>query len=531
MRSSFSKFLLLWVLSIGLVMSVFRVQPVSGFYTIYIRSDGSVDPSSVPIRRAGYIYTFTDSISDSIVVEMDDIILDGQGHSLQGDMSYSTGVDLYAENITVRNLTITQFVRGINLHDTNNHTISGNQIIDNQRGIEGDSSSGNNIYGNNLTGNHAGIFLVSTSHNKIFGNDATNNRRGMFLFYISNSNIFGNNLTANEEAGIIFARSLGYNQISGNRFVRDGLSIMPSPNDLVFDNWVNGRPLVYLYGESGYVIEEAGQVLLYECNNIIVKNLNLSETIGSIGLSRTNNSEISGNYITTYHGDGIGIGEAFNNSIHGNHIESNTDGLAGIFLYESANNTMYGNTITNYWDGLWFLASSNNSIYENNIINNVNGIYISEWTNPNGTYTKSVNNLFFHNNLINNNRQVNIQTVFGNSSIGFWDDAGKGNYWGDYYDKYPNASEIDDTGVWDTPYIIDEYHRDNYPLMKPVNPLFCDMNFDFKIDMRDIGVAAWAFGSYPTHPRWNNQADLNQDDRLDMKDLVIIARNFGETDP
>ena len=52
---------------------------------------------------------------------------------------------------------------------------------------------------------------------------------------------------------------------------------------------------------------------------------------------------------------------------------------------------------------------------------------------------------------------------------------------------------------------------------------------DSKVDMRDIGVAAWAIGSYPTHPRWDSYADINQDDRLDMKDLVIIARNFGKT--
>jgi len=67
--------------------------------------------------------------------------------------------------------------------------------------------------------------------------------------------------------------------------------------------------------------------------------------------------------------------------------------------------------------------------------------------------------------------------------------------------------------------------------MKPQNPLFGDMNYDFSIDMRDIAVAAWALGSHPTHPRWDNQADINQDGRVDMKDLVLIASNFGKTYP
>ncbi len=55
------------------------------------------------------------------------------------------------------------------------------------------------------------------------------------------------------------------------------------------------------------------------------------------------------------------------------------------------------------------------------------------------------------------------------------------------------------------------------------------MNYDFKIDMRDIGIAATAIGSYSTHPRWNNEADVNQDSIIDMQDLVLIASKFGKT--
>jgi len=30
--------------------------------------------------------------------------------------------------------------------------------------------------------------------------------------------------------------------------------------------------------------------------------------------------------------------------------------------------------------------------------------------------------------------------------------------------------EIDDSGIWDTPYVIDEYNQDNYPLMETWPP-------------------------------------------------------------
>ncbi|NIO36196.1 hypothetical protein GTO27_00670 [Candidatus Bathyarchaeota archaeon] len=59
---------------------------------------------------------------------------------------------------------------------------------------------------------------------------------------------------------------------------------------------------------------------------------------------------------------------------------------------------------------------------------------------------------------------------------------------------------------------------------------FCDLDKNGCVDMRDIAVAASAFGSYPSHPRWNPNADMNKDNQVDMKDIVNIARNFGKDD-
>jgi hypothetical protein len=42
-----------------------------------------------------------------------------------------------------------------------------------------------------------------------------------------------------------------------------------------------------------------------------------------------------------------------------------------------------------------------------------------------------------------------------------------GNYWSDYEEKYPDAEEIDSTGIWDTPYSIDD-EEDIYPLVMPI---------------------------------------------------------------
>jgi len=58
-----------------------------------------------------------------------------------------------------------------------------------------------------------------------------------------------------------------------------------------------------------------------------------------------------------------------------------------------------------------------------------------------------------------------------------------------------------------------------------------DINRDLKVDGKDIAIAAWSFGSYPTHPRWNPYADINQDNKVDGKDLTRIAKDFGKRYP
>ncbi len=52
---------------------------------------------------------------------------------------------------------------------------------------------------------------------------------------------------------------------------------------------------------------------------------------------------------------------------------------------------------------------------------------------------------------------------------------------------------------------------------------------DFKVDMRDVGRAAKAFGSVPGHPRWDPACDVNDDFKVDMRDIGNIARKFGWT--
>ncbi|MCK5593267.1 hypothetical protein KAI31_04135, partial [Candidatus Bathyarchaeota archaeon] len=59
-------------------------------------------------------------------------------------------------------------------------------------------------------------------------------------------------------------------------------------------------------------------------------------------------------------------------------------------------------------------------------------------------------------------------------------------------------------------------------------PLQTDVNYDGKVDIKDIALAAKAFGSYPGHAKWEKEVDLDYNDKIDIKDIATIAKDFGE---
>ena len=86
---------------------------------------------------------------------------------------------------------------------------------------------------------------------------------------------------------------------------------------------------------------------------------------------------------------------------------------------------------------------------------------------------ESSGNLFYHNSFIDidepviSNFQSPVSPPSGSYMINEWDNGFEGNYWSDYLTKYPNATGVDSSGVWNAPYVIDTNNTDNNPLMVP----------------------------------------------------------------
>jgi len=170
-----------FVLLVAVFGVVLNVPVVRASGTIYIRADGSIEGTDKIISSDNVTYTFTNNINDSIVVVRDNIVVDGAGYSLQGTGS-GTGIYLSKRsNITIKNINIKNFLRGIALWDSsNNNTISGNDIKNSSSGIYLDSSSFNTITRNSIRNNTYGVdFWGQSNNNTIFGNDIVNNGKDL----------------------------------------------------------------------------------------------------------------------------------------------------------------------------------------------------------------------------------------------------------------------------------------------------------------------------------------------------------------
>jgi len=121
-------------------------------FLVRIKADGTIEGTD-KIQRNGNIYTFTDNIFvNGIILERDNIVVDGNGYTLSGSGLYGgeNGFNLVGvNNVTIKNTNIQGFTSGINLTSSYFTTIFGNKITGNTVGIVFYKESSNNtIYSN-----------------------------------------------------------------------------------------------------------------------------------------------------------------------------------------------------------------------------------------------------------------------------------------------------------------------------------------------------------------------------------------------
>ncbi len=305
-----------------------------------------------------------------------------------------------------------------------NNTISGNNIVDNSAGIMiGDSSGYNNITDNNITDCGQAINVIQGSYNYFHGNNLTNNYSGLSVRY-STGNTLRETTMVNNTCS----------------FILNGYELSHFTNYVDASNTVEDRPIYYwVDAHHASVSEDAACVILVECTNITVHNVNLSIcNWQGVALAYSRNITISDSYIANNDEYAIWLWNSSECYIVRNYLK----GFIGLQLDYSSNNTFFGNTLT---------AGGN-------------------WGSVN--LVQSHNNTFYHNNFTDNYRHFLIDDF----SVNHWDygyPAG-GNYWDDYQDRYsparddksgPSQNETGSDGIWDTPYTLNPNNIDNYPIV------------------------------------------------------------------
>ena len=389
---------------IVVLCSTIAVHKVDASSTIHIRINGLVEGTDKITSADNTTYTLIDNINCSIVVERSNIIIDGNGYTLNGSsLNVTFGFNLTSvNNVTIRNINIDSFAAaGILLFKSSANIIYGNSITNNYNGIWLDSSVNNTISENSISANNwYGVYLGNSSHlNNVSGNKLIANYwHAIDIDLSSNNSIIRNNIRWNKRRGV------NLNFSSSNTI---------SDNNVADNNWNGIR-------------------LTSSSDNIITRNNVTNNVDGIFLIKSSDHNTITQNTITDT-GEGIATWLCSNNYITGNHIVNN---IIGVFLRLSSDNII-GNLITNNNVGIYLGNSSNNLVYHNNLINNTIQAYatsdfINTWDNgyPSG----------------------------GN----YWSDY---NGTDQYSGSCQNISGSDFIG--DTPYIINSSNSDRYPLMIP----------------------------------------------------------------
>jgi parallel beta-helix repeat protein len=301
-------------------------------------------------------------------------------------------------------------------------------------------------------------------------------------------------------------------QRSGNFYtLTDDLNgqLVIKKDNIIFDG---GGYTLQGNGTAGGLIIRKSQtgVDLTDQTNVTVANLQIYSYNYGTYLQNSTNITLSGNIITqndkgifeknssfvtifknniTANDYGVFItDQSFNNNLSNNHIESSMS--FGVTLNQSVGNIIFGNNLTT--SSVDFESGSNNLVAGNLFYSGYFGIYMNGETNstvaannftacsfaidsPGGAF----GNLFYMNSF--NNTHTN---EFSGKEHSAWDNGTLGNYWSDYFTRYPNATEIGNSGIGDTPYAmvygLTEEHPydsnvpnpsdvDRYPLLAPVS--------------------------------------------------------------
>jgi parallel beta-helix repeat protein len=322
----------------------------------------------------------------------------------------------------------------------------------------------NNIINSKASNNNGNGIRISNSVNNTITNCTTsgNAQYGLEIFSSEFNTIVNCTLSTNTQKGL-YLRYSDQNAII-NCTISDnfgyGVHLDDSHSNILSNCTSMGNSFYGIY--------------LDKSNSNDILNATISDnTNGGLVLSSSDGNEIGyckawnnpyGYYLYDSSYNHISYSTAINNQMHGIYlysfsqhntlsncfIDANTH--TGIRIQYAANWNQISNcSASNSQYGLSIDESYYNDITQNDIYDNENGFYL---------INSAFDNVFWNNWILRNS----LNQAEDNSGINQWDHAGTGNYWDDYFDRYPSAIIVD--GYWSIPYSLNGSAgaQDNFPL-------------------------------------------------------------------
>lgn len=364
-------------------------------------------------------------------------------------------------NITIRAQNLSAAFRAISLFNTSGSLIEDNYLSNNWEGIYLENSSENAIKENRMVQNsHSGINLSLSDSNHLEGNVAEFNQHGISLLDSKNNTIASNSLAENSGSGIRLLSSPG-NNLTDNRAYRNGygMSVEASGesrmsknnlsanrynfalsgderahliNFIEQDNLADGKPIIFLIGSHGEVIDKnynAAAVYCIDCNGITLQDQNISNSQYGIYLYNTTLSRVIRSSVRDCE-TGIILVDSESNTLDKNRIEKNG---FGIYLKDSSSNQISQNLVArSSKDGIKLFESNENAIWKNNIKScNLSGIHLDPSNNNNVTSNyvqdNGEDNVNYGSGSESNNLRDNgLEAESAPSGIGTGRDGGEG---------------------------------------------------------------------------------------------------------
>ena len=283
---------------------------------IYIKSDGSVSPSIAPISRTGNTYTLeSDLVGYSIIIQRDQVIINGSGHRLIGESNephYYVKKGIIIEgrkNIMILNVIIEKYLTGIYLKNSRNCviqnvTIIGPDAANSMIGIELDRSSYNTITNAFIEKVGTGIRIYDSTRNIITNNTLTMNddHAAIEIQELSNANEISKNRINHAYFGIFIQNSYD-NVIDSNDigvtyagiFIKESRDAMILRNNLteshdgiiiISSKKIEARNNTFAYNRFGAYLKKV-ESISFTFNNFInnTQQVSITEVVNRISFN------------------------------------------------------------------------------------------------------------------------------------------------------------------------------------------------------------------------------------------------------